>query len=355
MSVTGDDVGEPQLDSCRWERVWAHHDRLLRYARRHTSSEYDAEDVVAEALLRAIEAPEVDDARLPGWLTTVTARLCTDLVRERVRERRRWVRAGLPAGTRSGEDSVCERAEAAWVADRVAELPRRQRDALWLRADGLDLSGVARCLGVSYRSAESLLARARSAARAALASTLAPLTAVFAWRAGRWAGGVGAAAVSVAAVMTLSTVVTPSPPANGDGSTAPRPTHATRARKPVHTSRPLQFSASRPTWSDAPSGPPRAARGTTTHGGGARDAELAPTGLPASTDRLAAVPSLTRAVSAPTAPRTHPVAAPSAGAPVAENPLPDRAAATKSAPHVTSPAVSTDPNDGRPPQLRNTG
>jgi RNA polymerase sigma factor (sigma-70 family) len=355
-SVTGDDDGEASRDRWRWEQVWAHHDRLLRYARRRTLSEHDAEDVVAEALLRAMEGPEVDDVRLPGWLTTVTARLCADLARERTRERRRWARAGLPASMRSSEEQVCERAEAAWVADRVAELPPRQQQVLRLRAEGLDLTGVARCLGVSYRSAESLLARARKTARAALASTLAPLAAVLVWRNGRWVGGLGVSAVSVAVAVTLSAVVTQVPFTDGGDGTGPRPPRAVHTHEVTRASHPQRSDPAQTTAHDAaliPSGAgPRRATGRA----GARPGGGVPTGaLPASSHGLGEVPSLTSPVSAPTAPSTRPVTAPSPRASVDERRVPSKVPVTTSTPHVTSAAVPTDSSDGRRPRLRYTG
>jgi RNA polymerase sigma factor (sigma-70 family) len=167
----------------RWSLVWSQRPRLLRMARRRTASEQDAEDVVAEALLRAMEAPDIDEERLPAWLTTVTIRLCIDVQRERAREQRLWSRSGLPAAAASCEERVCDVSEAAWISRRLTALPARQAQALRLRADGHDVAGVARSLGVSYSTAESLLARGRAAARAWLVSSLAALAAL----AARWA------------------------------------------------------------------------------------------------------------------------------------------------------------------------
>lgn len=184
-AVTTTDGAPPALGhGRRWSLVWSQRPRLLRIARRRTSNEQEAEDVVAEALLRAMESAGVDEERLPAWLTTVTVRLCVDLQRERAREQRLWSRAGVPATAASCEDRVCDRSEAAWVSRRLTALPSRQAQALRLRADGHDVDGVARSLGVSYRTAESLLARGRAAARSWLGVGLAAFAALVA-RSGR--------------------------------------------------------------------------------------------------------------------------------------------------------------------------
>jgi hypothetical protein len=71
------------------------------------------------------------------------------------------------------EDDVCERAEAEWVAARADRLlPRRQAEALRLTAAGGDVQQVAGQLDSGYRTAESLLARARRTLRSVLVSGL---------------------------------------------------------------------------------------------------------------------------------------------------------------------------------------
>ncbi|MGC7102638.1 RNA polymerase sigma factor [Amycolatopsis lurida] len=190
-------------DRTWWGVVDAHRDRLLRIARRRTACEQDAEDVVSEAVLRAAERPGLDPDRLPAWLTTVTVRLCADVARDAARERRRWLRADVETAAESCEQRVCDRAEASWLAGHVDSLPDRQAQVLRLRADGLDVTAAAESMGVSYRTAESLLARGRRALRALLTSSLAAV-AVLGWR---WVrhpaahGGAGAIAPAVSGVV----------------------------------------------------------------------------------------------------------------------------------------------------------
>ena len=301
----------------RWSLVWSQRPRLLRIARRRTASEQDAEDVVAEALLRAMEAPDIDEERLPAWLTTVTIRLCVDAQRERAREQRLWSRSGPPVAAASCEEKVCDRSEAAWVWGRLTALPPRQAQALRLRADGHNVAGVARSLGVSYRTAESLLARGRAAARAWLVWSLAALAALAA-RWGRWrvmripsvskavavSAGVAAVGVAVATHVGLPhagrppAVVRPDArrPAAADGA------HGTSARAPRHR---------------AASGP-------------------APSASPGAT--MTARPSAP-AVAVPTAPVTVNPAVPAAGIPQAGQPVPSLPPVPAAPPRLSAPSL----------------
>jgi RNA polymerase sigma factor (sigma-70 family) len=133
----------------------------------------DAEDAVHEAMLRAAERPDLDDERLAAWLTTVTIRLCVDRYRQVSREAE--VRSSptlIAPGPVPVEEAVCDRAEARWLAVRSGELPARQAEAIRLKSEDLDVSQVAVRMGLSYRTVESLLARARRTLRNSLAGTL---------------------------------------------------------------------------------------------------------------------------------------------------------------------------------------
>lgn len=152
--------------------MWAYRARMLRVARRYAASREDAEDAVGEAMLRAVQQPALDEIRLGGWLVTVTMRLCVDARRRRVREAGKWARvtgrAVVPQPEQRVEEETCERAEAARLASSISRLPARQAQVLLLVAAGYGVAQVADELAVSYRTAESLLARARRAVRTAL-------------------------------------------------------------------------------------------------------------------------------------------------------------------------------------------
>ncbi|MFE5187621.1 sigma-70 family RNA polymerase sigma factor [Streptomyces sp. NPDC056628] len=212
----------------RWQHMWSHREQLLKVARRRSMSQEDAEDAVHEAMLRAAERPELDDERLGAWLTTVTMRLCVDRHRQVSREAEVGTRPTLVApGPVPVEEAVCDRAEAKWLAVRSGELPARQAEALRLRSQDLDVSQVAVRMGLSYRTVESLLARARRTLRASLAGTLGLV--LFLLGRGRLRGGVNAQAVvvtSTAVTLAVAGFVLPyALDAGGDGNgPTPRPT-----------------------------------------------------------------------------------------------------------------------------------
>jgi RNA polymerase sigma factor (sigma-70 family) len=219
----------------RWQRMWSHREQLLKVARRRSMSQEDAEDAVHEAMLRAAERPDLDDERLGAWLTTVTMRLCVDRYRQVNREAE--VHAGpklITPGPVPVEEAVCDRAEARWLAVRSGELPARQAEALRLKSEDLDVGQVAVRMGLSYRTVESLLARARRTLRDSLAATLG--FALFLLGRGRLkAGGKAqvAAIASTAATLVVAGFVLPYALDGGGGAgTVPRPSVAPGAGGP---------------------------------------------------------------------------------------------------------------------------
>nr|WP_033324623.1 sigma-70 family RNA polymerase sigma factor [Streptomyces yerevanensis] len=211
----------------RWQRMWSHREHLLKVARRRSMSLEDAEDAVHEAMLRAAERPDLDDERLAAWLTTVTMRLCIDRYRQVNREAEVRTSPTLIApGPVSVEEAVCDRAEARWLAVRSGELPARQAEALRLKSEDLDVGQVAVRMGLSYRTVESLLARARRTLRNSLAATLG--VALYLLGRGRPHGGGKAQAVATASTAaTLAVVagfVLPYAYDGDGGGPPPRPT-----------------------------------------------------------------------------------------------------------------------------------
>ncbi|MGW2645309.1 sigma-70 family RNA polymerase sigma factor [Streptomyces sp. NPDC001393] len=209
----------------RWRRMWSHREQLLKVARRRSMSQEDAEDAVHEAMLRAAERPDLDDERLGAWLTTVTMRLCVDRYRQVNREAEVGSRPTLVApGPVPVEEAVCDRAEARWLAVRSGELPARQAEALRLKSEDLDVSQVAVRMGLSYRTVESLLARARRTLRASLAGTLGLVLYLIGHGRPRGGGKVQAVAVtSTAATLAVAGFVLPYALGGGGGAAAPAP------------------------------------------------------------------------------------------------------------------------------------
>lgn len=147
-------------------RAWAERSALLAVARSRTTSESEAQDVVSEAIVRALECPDVDPHRVGGWLTTVVMRLCVDQARDRARApKRRQFALMHHASEPSVEGQVLDRVAASGVRGLVRKLPADQRRVLVLRSEGHPVSGIARELDISAKAAESLLSRARASTR----------------------------------------------------------------------------------------------------------------------------------------------------------------------------------------------
>lgn len=124
-----------------------------------------AEDVTAQVYVDAARAfadgkgPEVD----APWLVAVARRRLIDHWR-RADSRRRRVAAILHERPVAAVADV----EDERVARALADLPERQRAALVLRyMDDLSVGEVAEALELSYRAAESVLARGRASFRRA--------------------------------------------------------------------------------------------------------------------------------------------------------------------------------------------
>ncbi|MFJ4838691.1 RNA polymerase sigma factor [Streptomyces sp. NPDC088746] len=211
----------------RWELVWSHRDELLEIALRRSSSAEEAEDAVQEAMLRAVEDPGVQYARVGSWLRHATVRVCAERHRQVARDSE-VSRSPLaaPAEPRPVEEVACDRAEARWLAARSAELlPARQAEALRLRSQDLEVGQVAQAMGLSCRGAESLLARARRSLRSVLAGsvTLALTVWVSVRRFPRT--GITQSAVAASAAVTAVSVGLSLPAAPPDRPDAP-PTRA---------------------------------------------------------------------------------------------------------------------------------
>ena len=134
-----------------WSLIERHGDELLAHARRLTDDQ-TAEDVLQDALLRALRAyPRLRHAdHLRAWLYRVTTTTAIDLHRSRRRE--------LPVEevpTVAVEDDHDD------FEALIAPLPEASRVALRLRfVDDLDYDGVAAALGCSTVAARQRVSTA---------------------------------------------------------------------------------------------------------------------------------------------------------------------------------------------------
>src|SRR5688572_8607264 len=71
--------------------------RLHAVAARMLGSSAEADDAVQEAWLRANRAGTDDVDNIEGWLTTITSRICLDVLRSRTRAAARAMPADAPA------------------------------------------------------------------------------------------------------------------------------------------------------------------------------------------------------------------------------------------------------------------
>ena len=144
---------------------------LLRYLERMVRDAAAAEELVQEAFLRVHRAREryVPKARFSTWLYRIATNLAlNELRRPRVRELHSSTdsdaAAPLRAATAAVDDVVDARRMGAAVERELAQLPERQRAALWLTAvEGLSYAEVAGALEVSEQAVKALVHRARTA------------------------------------------------------------------------------------------------------------------------------------------------------------------------------------------------
>jgi RNA polymerase sigma factor (sigma-70 family) len=96
------------MDEGDWlaERFQAHRPRLRAVAYRLLGSASEADDAVQEAWLHLSRADPSGVDNLGGWLTTVVARVCLDLLRARRSRREEPVGVHLPDPILSGADGV---------------------------------------------------------------------------------------------------------------------------------------------------------------------------------------------------------------------------------------------------------
>jgi DNA-binding CsgD family transcriptional regulator len=116
----------------------------------------------------------------------------------------------------SPEQLVLDRETAATAVRRLSRLPERQREALLLRSAGFGINEIARELDVSYKTAESLLSRARAFMRKTVVLGGAILVAVLrGLRRNTKSAPVLAAAIFALALGTGSSITRPAPVAPG--------------------------------------------------------------------------------------------------------------------------------------------
>jgi RNA polymerase sigma-70 factor, ECF subfamily len=151
----------------------AHRDHLMAVAYRMLGSRAEAEDAVQEAWLRYASADAHAIVDLRGWLTTVTARICLDVLRSARVRREAYVGPWLPEpvvtrlpGTGlDPADEVAQAEEVSYALLVVLErLSPEQRVAFVLHdVFAVPFDEIATVLGTSPAAARQLASRAREA------------------------------------------------------------------------------------------------------------------------------------------------------------------------------------------------
>jgi len=163
------------------ERFEGNRARLRAMAYRMLGSASDADDAVQEAWLRASRAGADDVANLDGWLTTITARVCLDMLRSRRARREEWAggaeadfEADAVAGTGAGSTDVGGPEQEAVLADSVGlallvvldRLAPAERVAFVLHdMFGVPFEEIAGITGRSSDAARQLASRGRRRVR----------------------------------------------------------------------------------------------------------------------------------------------------------------------------------------------
>ena len=136
--------------------------RLRRLAARMLGDDAEAQDIVQQAWLR-LQGTDQEIANLPGWLTTVTSRLCLDRLRAKVPTP--VDDEIVPAGTAGDPADEVALADAVGVALQVVldRLTPGERVAFVLHDSfGIDFATVAATLGTTPAAARKLASRARA-------------------------------------------------------------------------------------------------------------------------------------------------------------------------------------------------
>jgi RNA polymerase sigma factor (sigma-70 family) len=223
MRGTAGPVEETEMGTRR-EDVWSalvdNRERAMRVALARCGSRDEVDDCVQEAMTRVAGMPDVDVARVGQLLTAVVSNLAVDAHRTRSRASRNMHRV-VPPPPPGPDEAVCDIAEARWLWEQRATLDDRDRRVLDLRLAERSVGEAARELGITYKSAEHALARARGCLKAAWRAT-AVLAGILCGSRLRRAGTAPALALSPAAltlVMVLAIGATGALGSNGNVST----------------------------------------------------------------------------------------------------------------------------------------
>src|SRR5881392_4076692 len=181
MRGKGCDVDERDTLGRPFEESRPH---LRAVAYRMLGSLSEADDAVQEAWLRLSRSDTSEVENLDGWLTTVVARVCLDMLRSRKARREEPLLADAPGPVASGEDAA-DPEQQALLADSVGlallvvleRLAPAERVAFVLHdMFNLPFDEIAPIVGRSTTAARQLASRARRRVQGAATAPGADLT-----------------------------------------------------------------------------------------------------------------------------------------------------------------------------------
>ncbi len=175
--MTDDTRAADRTSDADWlaERFEAHRSRLRAVAYRMLGSTTEAEDAVQEAWLRLARSDARGIDNLGGWLTTVVARLCLDMLRSRNARREDPVGVHIPDPIVAADDALDPEQEAV-LADSVGlallvvldTLSPAERLAFVLHDTfGVPFEEIGPIVGRSTEASRQLASRARRRVRGA--------------------------------------------------------------------------------------------------------------------------------------------------------------------------------------------
>lgn len=140
-----------------------HHEPLVRFLTRQTGDRDWAEEVAQETFIRALKQETI--ARERSWIFAVAMNLVRDEARRDARHRKRLELMRDEAKAESvvmPEPTSMEREEGRAMARKALDtLVVRDRDALFMREEGLRYDEIATALEISVGSVGTTLSRAR--------------------------------------------------------------------------------------------------------------------------------------------------------------------------------------------------
>lgn len=143
-----------------------YHGTLVRYLTRRLGDRDWAEEVAQETFVRALRQTSITNER--SWLFAVATNLVRDEARKAARQRQHLQllaaeeREREAAAPDDGEEMTVESARDAACARRALDsLAERDRQALLLKAEGLDYGEIAEVLEIEKTSVGTTLSRAR--------------------------------------------------------------------------------------------------------------------------------------------------------------------------------------------------